>query len=276
MLRSLTILTLMLAGPILGAAEAGAASLPGPRPSNTFVGDPVQHELEFQLDFSVWALATPERRSGLYVAFRQNALWDADNDAQPFRVEANFRPEVGLAIGSDGGQWLSRRWPDWLALTIAYVHESNGLEGEHSRGWNRMIGAVHVETAAARVRASVAGWYAFRVEDTNADLRRHAGDGELRLTTDLSIWLEDSSLRLRSPFSPDARNGRFFTSLEARLHLSPRTLTFGRMAATGEPPFDVVLEWFVGTAEFLYDYASSTNRVRVGIALRDGSVTRRP
>jgi outer membrane phospholipase A len=252
---------LVLVGPVV---RASAASIPGPRAATQFLGDPKERELAFQLDLSLWAAATASRETGLYAAYQQRSLWDIDNRGAPYRVETNFRPELGLAVGADTGRRILESWPRCLALSFAYAHESNGLEGDISRGWNRMIAGIHFGANGDRIQASLRGWVAFRVEDTNRDLRRDAGDGELRVV----LRRGASSLHLRSAFSADARNGALFTNLEVGLLVRPDFLPIWVFPGQDGTPIDLVLEWFVGRGEYLSTPSASNNRIRLGIALR--------
>jgi phospholipase A1 len=259
----------ILALGLLLVASAAFAQ-PGPRLPTGFVGDPADSAMKFQIDLSVWALADAARGSGVYAAYGQRSLWDLDNDTRPFRVENDFRPEVGVALGPESARRLVAGWPSALAVSGAFLHESNGLELEDSRGWNRIVGGIHLGSPECAIRASVLGWYAFRVEETNADITRDAGDGELRILADLSGLVPGASLRVRSAFSPDARSGLFFTNLEAGLYLWPAFLPGWMFPGDQGPPVDLVVEWFVGTGEFLYDYDAHENRVGIGLTLHPG------
>ena len=255
---------------VVGSSPATAQ--PGPRLPTGFIGYPSDSAMKFQVDLSLWVLSTSARESGVYAAYGQRSFWDLDNDARPFRVENNFRPEVGAVWGPDAGRSLTPHWPSRLALSAAFIHESNGLELESSRGWNRIVGGVHVGTDECPIRAAILGWYAFRVEDTNADITRDAGDGEVRLVADLSRMVDGMALRVRSAFSPDARSGLFFTNLEAGLYLWPGFLPSWLFPGTDGPPIDFVVEWFVGTGEYLYGHSMHENRLGIGITLHPGSV----
>lgn len=268
-MRHLPILLLATLIPIAAApGVARAADLPGPRPATSVVGDPAERQIKFQLELSLWALASPGRRSGVYGAYGQRSRWNLEDSPESFRVENDFRPEVGVAFGPDLGGRLLDVWPGWLTLSTAYVHESNGLEGPHSRSWNRWLGTVHLAPEGARFNASITGWKEFRVEDTTRGITDHAGVGELRLSCDLPGWLEGSSVRISSAFSPNAPDDTFFTNLDAALHLWPRFLP--RWLAPGDdgPAIDLVVEAFVGSGEFLYEFTESAPRIRLGLALR--------
>lgn len=256
---------------LAGAATSGAADLPGPRPATGFVADPSDRAVDFRLDVSIWIVATRDRRTGLYGAYQQHSLWHIDDSDAPFRVENDFRPEIGAALGPDVGGRLLGAWPEWLGLSGAFVHESNGLEGEFSRGWNRLLATLHLRPASGRLSASASAWTSFRVEERNADITDHCGVGELRLAAGLPGWLAGSTLQLRSAFSPDAPGPTVFSNFEATLYLRPRFLPDWLARGDAGAAVDFVVRWFTGTGEFLYDYDTVTRRLGIGLALRPQS-----
>jgi outer membrane phospholipase A len=252
-----------------GPARAGVPSdLPGPRPTNHALGDPAEQEFKLQVSLSLWVLATQTAQSGLYGAYQQRSLWSIDDSPRPFRMENDYRPEVGGALGPDVGRRVVGSWPDWLTLSGAYIHESNGLEGDLSRSWNRFAGTFHFAPPGSAWRGSLSLWAAFRVEATTDGITDHAGDGELRLVWDLPGRLSGSTARFRTAFSPGAPNDAFFTNFEAGLYLWPTFLPRWMLPGEGGPNVDLLIEAFFGSGEFLYDFAEPTNRIRFGLSLR--------
>jgi hypothetical protein len=134
------------------------------------------------------------------------------------------------------------------------------------------VTAIHLGRPDAPLRAALYAWHTFRVEDTNPDLHRYAGDGEVRIVALLPTGprspVAGSTLHLRSAFSGDAPHGRFFTNLEAGLYLRPGFLPSWMAPGRGGPAVDLVAEWFVGYGQFLFGYDESVNRIRLGISLR--------
>src|SRR5574337_954526 len=76
----------------------------------------------------------------LYLAYTQKSLWNVGQDSMPFE-ESNYNPEaffdyhVNLSRGSASLRHI---------ILSPYEHESNGLAGPQSRGWNRLYAAVRL------------------------------------------------------------------------------------------------------------------------------------
>jgi outer membrane phospholipase A len=244
---------------------------------STLAGNPSSSDLRFDLQLNLKVLGRGLDNSGIYGGYTQRSLWDLDEDEREYRVETNYEPRV-LALVDRG--ILSKVWDAWpsaLAIEVAYVHQSNGWENERSRSWNRVVVAADLgEPGRSTVSGSVRWWAPFRVEDTNHDLTRFAGDGELRLDVHphhpVAI-LGHTRLRIVSRYSFDAHGGGLFTSLETSFFLAPRLLArapFPRPAddsPDAAPAFALLVQWFVGTGESLTDYQHEQNIVRIGIGV---------
>lgn len=94
-------------------------------------------EVEFQLSMKVVILDGLYRDYGsLSFAYTTRSFWQAYNFdlSSPFR-ETNHEPEFILALGSqlEFGGWRN------LGNAVSLNHQSNGLSGEDSRSWNRVI-----------------------------------------------------------------------------------------------------------------------------------------
>lgn len=222
----------------------------------------------FCLDLSARAVGPPDGVSGLYGRYRQRSRWNLDSDDARERVETCYAPEVGALVGRD----LWAACPRRLALSAAFSHESNGQYRGSSRGWNRFAVGAHVGSSADAWRVSVLAWHAFRVEATNADLREHAGDGEVVVD-----W------RASRPAGPtDAR-----LQLQARVAFTvadgaARALPHASFAAAWRPGgvpawllgpadgagLDLFLQAWTGSGEFLNAYAHGVGEIRLGLALR--------
>lgn len=155
----------MKAGAILGllllAIPAGAATV-----GFDAAADPFEPAAAFRVVLDLPVAAA--RGVTLGAGYDQRSFWTFENDGGNDRVETDFAPSVVL----------SRRHGTWT-WAASYLHQSNGRLDAASRSWNRAVG--RVTRHGDRWRASLALWAAFRVEDTNPDLRRTVGDGELVL-----------------------------------------------------------------------------------------------
>lgn len=194
-------------------------------------------------------------RSGLYAAYTQNSFWHFYDDSAPF-FDNNYSPGflAYYAFGPDG--------PDFegIALFTGVVHESNGRDLPHSRGWQRtVVGA----TAGAVNRTPVSGtlslWNPWDAEGTNANLADYAGRGELTLF--FQPWAQDGDA---GPLTVQLRT-RLFGSRAVR---SVELNLMGDLPLVGgwliPQPF---VQVFSGYAENLLTYDEKRTVVRVGLGL---------
>lgn len=194
-------------------------------------------------------------RSGLYAAYTQNSFWHFYDDSAPF-FDNNYSPGLlaYYAFGADGPEF------EGIALFAGVVHESNGRDLPHSRGWQRtVVGA----TAGAVNRTPVSGtlslWNPWDEEDTNPDLVDYAGRGELTLF--LQPWADDGDA---GPLTMQLRT-RLFGSRAVRnveLNLMGDVPFLGRWLLP--QPF---VQVFSGYAENLLTYDEKRTVVRVGLGL---------
>lgn len=108
-----------------------------PNPNTENESELLPVEVEFQLSIKVVILDGIYRDYGsLSFAYTSRSFWQAYNFdiSSPFR-ETNHEPEFILALGS---QFKLGRWRN-LGNAVSLNHQSNGLSGEDSRSWNRVI-----------------------------------------------------------------------------------------------------------------------------------------
>ena len=70
----------------------------------------------------------------IYSAYTQKVWWQLYSKSGPFR-ETDYSPEVYITIPSSHSVDQSI---GFKALTLGFLHESNGQEGYRSRSWNRL------------------------------------------------------------------------------------------------------------------------------------------
>ncbi|HKK70381.1 MAG TPA: phospholipase A [Candidatus Krumholzibacteria bacterium] len=206
-------------------------------------GDPADRSAKFRLHVDLPVLRVQHTTVG--AVYGQRSFWDVDDDDDPFRVETNFRPEVYLQTSAASWRWRG-----------SYVHESNGLEQGLSRGWNRVV--LTVERRSGSWRVTAAAWIGFRVEDTNPDLRRTVGDGEIHLRGDEQSFLAPA---FRARWSLDPVDDSPVTSIRAALRLPlPHRVVPDRRVR-------FLVEVFWGRGEMLHDDARITRALRLGVTL---------
>ncbi|MES0875314.1 phospholipase A [Sinimarinibacterium thermocellulolyticum] len=214
--------------------------------SEDFQGD--QTELIFQI-----SLKQRLFNRNFFFGYTQKSFWQVYNsdDSRPFR-ETNYNPE-----------FFYRYKPHWrrapgLGFDIGIDHESNGAELPDSRSWNRVIGAVFLETPRRLLHLRL--WYRLPEDDDralddpkrddNPDIHRYFGYGELR-------WQQ----RLF---------GESGHSAALMLRGNPST-GHGAVSANYSAPFSDWAFWNLsiwhGYGESLIDYNRSTTRIGLGLML---------
>jgi outer membrane phospholipase A len=106
---------------------------------------PANNDAQVKFQFSVkykffdWDASLWGRPLALYLAYSQKSLWNVGQNSMPFE-ESNYNPETFL------NYTMNTRGPVALRDVILglYEHESNGLAGPQSRGWNRFYAAVRL------------------------------------------------------------------------------------------------------------------------------------
>jgi outer membrane phospholipase A len=142
-------------------------------------GDRQVVKFQYSVKFDLWPNTS---RHSVYFAFTQKslwALWDFDNSS-PF-LESNYAPEFFYGYSSRRGDIVPRAGerPWFLDYARAgFEHESNGMDGTKSRGWNRIqgvgrggvyFGSNHYVTLALR------GWLPPFSKSENPDITEYVG-----------------------------------------------------------------------------------------------------
>ncbi len=134
----------------------------------------------------------------LYLAYSQKSLWNVGQPSMPFE-ESNYNPEAFFDYQAN----VSRGAASLRDIILSpYEHESNGLAGTLSRGWNRLYAAVRLgffpieercpdESAPKdRIELFLKVWHAYGYSDettylqtigSNKTFLGYEGYGEARL-----------------------------------------------------------------------------------------------
>lgn len=157
-------------------------------------------DIKFQLSFSR-KLRAPTiigefiTKFPLYFGYTQESYWDICGSSAPFR-ENNFRPTLFYPFGE------KQNW------SFGYVHESNGRDGDESRGWERLVlkyssslGSTPSNTVIKTINDTTwmldgSLWLPFAISSENENITDFAGFGELSLTyTPKEEWRYRVTLR---------------------------------------------------------------------------------
>ncbi|WP_323845182.1 phospholipase A [Microbulbifer magnicolonia] len=207
---------------------------------------PIEIEFQLSVQVPVWTgLLGPS--SFLSAAYTNHSFWQAYTPSAPFR-ESIHEPEVLLT-------WLS----DWellgfecAATQLAFSHQSNGLEGEQSRGWNRIY--AHFIFERDQYFLAFKPWYRIPedgVGDDNPDLGFYLGHFE---------------------FSGGFRGDRFGASMMLRNNL--RSDNRGALELRWSFPVGQrlrgVVRYFNGYGHGLLSYDRRQQSLGMGIELAEG------
>jgi len=193
--------------------------------------------------------------SNLYFAYTQLMFWELWANSSPFR-DLNYNPEFFYRIVLNG------RESTWLDVGL-FEHESNGLGGSVSRGWDRsylryssgeIFGTDHA------IRWSMKVWaLPYIVDPNNMDIGRYRGTYELEISgrdffkdffdrNDITIRLYPGGPSYCDP----TKGGQEIIFRINRLYLKPILPMF-------------TIEFFHGYGENMLDYKTSRTEIRVGI-----------
>lgn len=207
-------------------------------------------EAKFQLSFKTKILTDIFGSNGdLWAAYTQSSRWQVYNrdHSRPFR-ETNYEPEAMFVWRTKEGI-PGMRAARYLALGIN--HQSNGQGGALSRSWNRVVGAIALESGQWTL--TLRPWWRVEEhgsEDDNPDLADYAGRGEILVTR-----VVDGHV----------------LSLEARHSLRGGSRNHGSLRADWAFPINDRLkghiQWFNGYGESLIDYNHRATYLGVGFSL---------
>ena len=210
----------------------------------------------------VGSASCPESSNGLYATYGQRSFWHLWDDSAPF-FDNNYNPGLLLVLPS-----LQRD----VRILLAVQHESNGRDGVLSRGWNRwIVGASRGNAGEPGLSGSVAFWKAWAVEETNPEMARLVGQGELRI-----VWNGRRRASLHTPSSSGRPAGKLSKSLQLTTRLGTMRDPFVNAELNALLPLPSVKRFgiqsslmaqiFSGTGETLLDYRSRRTVVRLGLA----------
>ena len=133
-------------------------------------------EIKFQVSFKM-PLATGlfGGNTDLLFAYTSTSWWQLFNsDADNVFRETNYQPEVFLQSFPQN----SILGLDFTSLEFGINHQSNGQFGSLSRGWDRVIGSGALELTDDVV-LGLRAWYIYHRQDTNSNLHRYMGYGDI-------------------------------------------------------------------------------------------------
>lgn len=203
-------------------------------------------DIKYQISFKQMVTkASLPLNSYLFVTYTQKAFWDVYKNSSPFG-EINFNPAAGLGkpIFKDNGLIG--------LLEFKIEHESNGKDSIASRSWNRL--SLSYNTALSKkMILRVEGWIPFTYKENNPDILDYVGLGEAKLEYTIIPEKLVADITLRKGLKD--WNGAASTRLLYKIFNNSGNQY-------------LMLEWFVGHAENLYDYDKYTSMIRLGYVIK--------
>ncbi|MHB8771790.1 MAG: phospholipase A [Syntrophales bacterium] len=213
-------------------------------------GDIQDAEAKFQLSLKMklWEdiLGT---NMDLWAAYTQVSFWQVYNSefSSPFR-ETNYEPEILLNYRTNTDLWgLRSRF-----IQVGLNHQSNGRGKPLSRSWNRLTANFGFERDDLNLILRT--WTRIpegESRDDNPDITSYLGYGELWLGT---VWKDyHLALMLRNNLRFDGNRSALQCEVSFPLleHLNG------------------YIQYFAGYGESLIDYNHFTNRIGVGVMVKD-------
>jgi phospholipase A1 len=229
----------------------------------------VEAKFQFSAKFDLWPNRGP---SAVYFAYSQKSLWNMYLRSSPF-AETNYNPEVFYTFYHHEGRYDPPPGCGFFHERAGAEHESNGLSGATSRGWDRIYVEsrydCHTEKGLfATVTLKV--WAPPFFKSDNPDIVHYLGYGELSLDAGGdrgSGWVDqwDLAVTVRKGTSASIPVG----SVQVDGRWRPATGSLWRFT-----PF-LYAQIFTGYGETLLSYDHSVTAFRVGIGLSDISTRSR-
>jgi phospholipase A1/A2 len=208
-------------------------------------------EAKFQISLKVklWEsiLGT---NTDLWFGYTQVSFWQIYNTAfsSPFR-ETNYEPEILLNFRTDTDLFglMRNRF-----IQVGLNHQSNGLGGTLSRTWNRITANLGFERDAFNLVLKT--WARIPEsgdKDDNPDITSYLGHGEIVMGY---LW---KNFAVAATF----RNNLRFDENRSSLQLDISFPLIERLNG--------YVQYFTGYGESLIDYNHFTNRIGVGVMVKD-------
>jgi phospholipase A1 len=229
----------------------------------------VEAKFQFSAKFDLW----PNRgRNAVYFAYSQKSLWNIYQSSAPFQ-ESNYNPEIFYTFFHHEGRYLPPPGCAFFHERAGAEHESNGLAGATSRGWNRIYIESRYSCHAAKglfASATLKVWAPPIFDSDNPDIVNYLGYGELSLEAGGDRgdgWLDQWDITVTGRKGTSASIAVGSVQIDARWR--PPTGTAWRFT-----PF-LYGQMFTGYGETLLSYDRPLTAFRVGIGLSDISTRSR-
>lgn len=203
-------------------------------------------DAKFQIGFKQLLAGFGSRdNSFLFLTYHQISFWDIYQNSYPFRDNI-YNPSLVF------GKMLIKNGKPGGGVLFALEHESNGLSGNDSRGWN-FISLRYSTKLFNDWYGSMKGWLPIGTLEDNEDLLDYKSHFEGSLT-----FYPSNRLIFESEFR------RSFT----REWLGKILLAANYRLSKDKNHF-IYLQYYNGHAESLIDYQKHIHIIRIGITFKD-------
>lgn len=175
----------------------------------------------------------------LTFAYTQKSFWQIWENSAPFRT-TNYEPEIFVTFPTS---FLNLDY-----LRFGLNHQSNGESGEKSRSWNRAYVSTSFNLGNLSVSPRI--WKAFYLDDTNKDIDKYYGYGDILFKYDFGKTEISAILR---------NNLRFNSNNKGSLELNYFFPLFGGK-------YGGMIQYFTGYGESLADFNKHVDKISFGIS----------
>ncbi|MBI9067111.1 MAG: phospholipase A [Salinivirgaceae bacterium] len=181
--------------------------------------------------------------TSLMLSYTQKSFWNAYENSSPFS-DNNYNPGLMLMRPILYNNHLKG------IGTLAFEHESNGLDSIKSRSWNYLtVSGVYFFNASFSVQAKL---WAGKLGSENMDLYKYKGYGLLAINyRDLRDRFGCSLI-----LNPNSNLSSINTQFELNFRPSKKANQY------------LFLQWYNGYAEGLLEYNKYSSMLRVGICIK--------
>ncbi len=215
---------------------------------------------KFQLSFKYRLFGSDDRadpssrpwHEKFFFAFTQTSFWDLASESKPFR-DSNFKPALFYQFDAPTWDWYPGNARSYVR--VAFQHESNGKDGDNSRGLNIIYFEPRFDTTLAggwdiSVRPRV--WTYVFDPNQKDDFRKYRGNAGLAIGLEKT---DGPGLVVSGVANPATGKGNLNLDLSYRLS-----------SAFNLRPY-INAQLFTGYGESLLTYNMRETRLRIGLSL---------
>jgi outer membrane phospholipase A len=202
-------------------------------------------EINFQISFKY------NIGRDFYLGYTQKSLWDIKDSSAPIK-ETDLSPEILYIHNNDNCEFGDNTWLPYQYMLMGLRHESNGVKGANSVGWNMVYIEPFFATPKYKSLAvSTALWYPF-TNSRNKVLVDDIGIGKLTVK-----WQPINLFQLSSGFRHGLKGKTYGFENKIDFYIDPSKKWFS--------PTIFVQVW-KGYGDTLESHALKTTKIVIGFS----------